>query len=71
MSTWLHSLLIQELGTFPNPPSRRVTVRDYGKDSIMAVFHVEISNVSEGDEAISETPVTSVPPTIAMVMENN
>ena len=37
----------------------------------MSVFHVEISNVSEGDETISETPVTSVPPTLAIVVENN
>ena len=46
-----------------------MTVSDYGKASTKAVFHVEISDVSEGDEAIIETPVTSVPPTIPIVVE--
>ena len=48
-----------------------MTVSDYVEVTTAVVFHVEISDVSEGDETISETPVTSVPPTVAIVMENH
>ena len=48
-----------------------MAVSDYGETSTKAVFHVEISDVSEGDEAILETPVTSVPQTIAIVVKHS
>ena len=48
-----------------------MTVGDDLKVSATAVLHVEIGNVSEGNEAIFEAPVTSVPLTIAIVEKRN
>ena len=48
-----------------------MTVSDYGEDLSIAVLHVEIGNVSEGNETIFEAPVTSVPLTIAIIVKNN
>ena len=54
-----------------HPLPRGMAVCDYSEASTTAVLHVEICNISEGDETIIETPVTSVPPAIAIVVENN
>ena len=37
----------------------------------MSVLHVEVRDISESDETILETPVPSVPPSIAVVVDHN
>ena len=46
-----------------------MAVGDNSENSTTTVLDVEVSDISEGDEAISETPVPSVPPAIAVVVD--
>jgi hypothetical protein len=61
VAAWLYSLFIQEHLELLNPVPIIATVAMYAKDSSPETIHIELSNVPECDEAIIETPVTSVP----------
>lgn len=59
MSTWFHTLFIQEPHAFFDPASTITAITEYGKNLSFEVFYVETSNLPECDEAIVKAPVSS------------
>ena len=59
MATWFNLVGIQEFRQFIDPASSIATVGLYGEDFAPEVFHVELCDLPECQEAIHKAPVTS------------
>lgn len=71
MPTQLYPLFIKVSTACSHPIARVAAITHNGQDTASEDFVIQHQDVSEGNVAVFEAPVTSVPPSMAKVVDDN